>query len=65
MHLHQRATRPDGLSTRRGNVITLYRQRPYHAESTGSHLNTEVKQRWAKLVLGWETAWEHWVPLTF
>ena len=29
--------------------------RPYHVEYTGSHLNTEVKQRRAGLVLGWES----------
>ena len=40
-------------------------QRPYHVESTGSHPNTEVKQRRAWLVLGWVTAWEHQVLLTF
>ena len=33
-------------------------QRPYRAGSTGSHPNTEVKQRRVGLVLGWETAWE-------
>ena len=32
---------------------------PYHAECTGSRLITEVKQRWAGLVLGWVTAWEY------
>ena len=32
--------------------------RPYHVECTGSHLNTEVKQRRASLVPGWVTAWE-------
>ena len=40
-------------------------QRPYNVESTGSHPNTEVKQRRAWLVLGWVTAWEHQVLLTF
>ena len=25
---------------------------------TSSYLNTEVKQHWARTVLGWETAWE-------
>ena len=39
------------------------RQRPYHVENTGSRLITEVKQRWAWLVLGWVTAWEHQVLL--
>ena len=32
--------------------------RPYHVEYTGSRLITEVKQRRARLVLGWVTAWE-------
>ena len=39
------------------------RQRPYHVEYTGSRPITEVKQRWARLVLGWVTAWEHRVLL--
>ncbi len=39
------------------------RQRPYHVESTSSRPITEVKQRWAQLVLGRETAWELWVLL--
>ena len=39
------------------------RQRPYHVENTGSRLITAVKQRWAWLVLGWVTAWEHHVLL--
>ena len=38
-------------------------QRPYHAEYTGSRPITEVKQRRARLVLGWVTAWEHRVLL--
>ena len=33
--------------------------RPYHVENTGSRPITEVKQRWARLVLGWVTAWEY------
>ena len=33
-------------------------QRPYHVEHTSSRLITEVKQRRARLVLGWVTAWE-------
>ena len=41
----------------------LCRQRPYHVESTGSRPITEVKQRRARLVLGWVTAWEHRVLL--
>ena len=40
-------------------------QRPYHVEHTSSRLITEVKQRWARLVLGWVTAWEHRVLLVF
>ena len=40
-------------------------QRPYHAECTSSRPITEVKQHWALLVLGWETAWEHRVLLAF
>ena len=41
------------------------RQRPYYVENTGSRPITEVKQHWAWLVLGWETAWEHQVLLSF
>ncbi len=41
----------------------LSRQRPYHVESTSSRPITEVKQRWAQLVFGRETAWELWVLL--
>ena len=44
---------------------TTSRQRPYHVENTSSRPITEVKQRWAWLVLGWETAWEHQVLLSF
>ena len=40
-------------------------QRPYHAEHTSSRPITEVKQHWAQSVLGWVTAWEHWVLLAF
>jgi hypothetical protein len=32
-------------------------------KSTGSRPITEVKQRRARSVLGWVTAWEHRVPL--
>ena len=41
------------------------RQRPYHAENTSSRPITEVKQHRARLVLGWVTAWEHRVSLSF
>ena len=34
------------------------RVRPYHVESTPSRPIWQVKQRWARLVLGSETAWE-------
>ncbi len=30
-------------------------QRIYHVGCTSSHLNTEVKQHWAWILLGWET----------
>ena len=40
-------------------------QRPYHVECTASRPISEVKQRWAWLVLGWVTAWEHQVLLAF
>ena len=43
-------------------VRSFYRLRPYHVECTGSRLITEVKQRRARLVLGWVTAWEYRVP---
>ena len=33
--------------------------RPYHVENTGSRPITEVKQRRARSVLGWVTAWEY------
>ena len=39
--------------------------RPYHVENTGSRPITEVKQRRARLVLGWVTAWEYRVLQTF
>jgi hypothetical protein len=35
-------------------------QGPYHVERTGSRPITE---HWARLVLGWVTAWESRVPL--
>ena len=43
--------------------VNFFRQRPYHVEHTGSRPITEVKQRRARLVLGWVTAWEHRVQL--
>ena len=41
------------------------RQRPYHVESTGTGRITVVKQRRARLALGWVTAWEPRVLLAF
>ena len=38
------------------------RLRPHYVEYTGSRPITEVKQRRARSVLGWETAWEYRVP---
>ena len=32
---------------------------PYHIERNGSRLITDVKQRFAALVLGWVTTWEY------
>ena len=37
---------------------SILRQRPYRVENTGSLPNSAVKQRRARLVLGWGTAWE-------
>ena len=48
-----------------GFFTYISRQRPYHVEYTSSRSITEVKQRRARLVLGWETAWEHRVLLAF
>ena len=42
-----------------GIINVIERLRPYHAECTGSRPITEVKQRRARSVLGWVTAWEH------
>ena len=40
-------------------MLCCHRLRPYHVENTGSRPITEVKQRRARLVLGWVTAWEY------
>ncbi len=37
------------------NVNNCLRQQIYHVGHTSSHLNTEVKQHWAWIILGWET----------
>ena len=53
------------LDSHRAYFLSHSRQRPYHVENTSSRPITEVKQRWARLVLGWVTAWEHRVLLSF
>ena len=47
-----------------GFKITCQVSGQCHVGNTSSHLNTEVNQHWAWLVLGWETAWEFQVLLT-
>ena len=42
----------------RSLCFSVVRQRPCHVGNTSSHSNTEVRQNWAWIVLGWETAWE-------
>ena len=37
---------------------SCFSQRSYRVESTRSRPITKVKQRWARVVLGWVTAWE-------
>ena len=44
---------------------TRFSQRSYRVESTRSRPITKVKQRWARIVLGWVTAWELRVVLAF
>ena len=39
--------------------LIAFRLRPYYVEYTGSRPITEVKQRRARSVLRWETAWEY------
>ena len=46
-------------------LLHLLCQLPNHAEYSGSHLNTKVKQHQAGLVPGWETTWKTPVLLTF
>ena len=41
-----------------GAHVCIYRERPYHAERTGSHSNAEVKLCRARLVLARGTSWE-------
>ena len=40
-------------------------QQPCLVGNTRSHSNTEVRQNWALIVLGWETAWELQVQLVW
>ena len=47
------------LSVYNATVSLTLCLRPYHVENTGSRPITEVKQRRARLVLGWVTAWEY------
>ena len=58
-------TSSPGLQLKSGRRERCCRQRPYHAENTSSRPITEVKQHRARLVLGWVTAWEHRVSLSF
>src|SRR6478735_8356432 len=45
--------------------INYRRLRPYRAENTPSRPIWQVKQRWARLVLGSETSWESRVLQAF
>ena len=49
------------LKFKRITCSSQNRLRPYRAEHARSRLISEAKQRWAWLVLGWETAWEYQV----
>jgi hypothetical protein len=48
----------EGSRVRYGVLASLHRERPYHAERTGSHSNAEVKLCRARLVLARGTSWE-------
>ena len=50
---------PSPLLHKGSLIISDVRLRPYHVEYTSSRPITEVKQRRARLVLGWVTAWEY------
>jgi hypothetical protein len=41
--------------------MVMFSCRPYLAECTGTHSNSEVKLLKAQVVLRWGTAWEVWV----
>ena len=62
LFLHQDTQNDCDEHEQNGQKQPSFRLRPYHAESTGSRPITEVKQRRARLVLGWVTAWEYRVP---
>ena len=51
------------FSFKKSVIVSFKCQRPYHIEHTSSRLITEVKQCWVQSVLGWVTAWEHWMLL--
>ena len=61
LHVHQAVK----MAARDPILSPPSRQRPYHIENTSSRPITEVKQCWARSVLGWVTAWEHRVQLSF
>ena len=46
-------------------TAVFLQKRPYHGENTSFRSITEVKQHRGRLVLGWVTAWEHRVSLSF
>ena len=52
------AQRNDGWADADRSNPPYRRQRPYCVEYTRSHPNSEAKQRKARSVLGWGTAWE-------
>ena len=56
-------TAPREKRLKNSEFVTFKCQRPYHVEYTSSRPITEVKQRWVQSVLGWVTAWEHWMLL--
>ena len=56
-------TAPREKWLKNSEFLTFKCQRPYHVEYTSSRPITEVKQRWVQSVLGWVTAWEHWLLL--
>ena len=57
------STAPREKWLKNSEFVTFKCQRPYHVEYTSSRPITEVKQRWVQSVLGWVTAWEHWMLL--